>query len=142
RVPDDGIEIAADAVAGGLDKAEHGVGGNGGVNGRAAGLEHVQSSLRGERVGRGGGAVGRDDGRAGGDGAAAFGALAGHREGCILARSRGGFRRGGDGRGFQRLGRRLGRLGAGGKGERAGGAGQQSVFHSNPPPPRRVSFGK
>ena len=49
-VPDDGVEVAADAAAGGLHQAERGVGRDGGVDGAAAGLEHVERDLRGERM--------------------------------------------------------------------------------------------
>ena len=41
-VPDDGEQVAAEAAAGGLGDAEDGVGGDGGVDGVAAGFEHVE----------------------------------------------------------------------------------------------------
>ena len=52
-VPDDGVGVGADAVGHRLDQREGNGGGEGGVDRRAAGGEHLQPGLRGERL-RGG----------------------------------------------------------------------------------------
>jgi hypothetical protein len=67
--PDDREEVAADAVAGGFHEAERGVGRDGRIHGRAAGFQHVEGDLRGQRVRGGGHAVLGDDLGAGGEGA-------------------------------------------------------------------------
>ena len=62
--PEDGEEVAADAVAGGFGEAEHGVGGDGSVDAVAAFLEDVESGEGGERNAGADHAVLRDDRRA------------------------------------------------------------------------------
>ena len=52
-VPDDGVGVGADAVGHRLDQREGNGGGEGGVDRRAAGGEHLQPGLRGKRL-RGG----------------------------------------------------------------------------------------
>ncbi len=48
----DGEQVAADAVGDGFHQAEGGVGGDGGVDGVAAALEHVEARLAGRRDAR------------------------------------------------------------------------------------------
>ena len=48
RIPDEGKAVAAQAGTDRLHKAEHGVSGNGRIDRRAAALEHLDGSLRGE----------------------------------------------------------------------------------------------
>jgi len=69
-VPDDGEEVAAEAVARGLHETEGGVGGDGGVDGGAAGFENIEADLGRERVAGGDHAVRGDHLGAGGAGAA------------------------------------------------------------------------
>ena len=57
-IPDDGKQVAADAVAHGLHEAQHGIGGNRGVHGIAPGLEHIQRHLRGQGLAGGRHALG------------------------------------------------------------------------------------
>jgi hypothetical protein len=75
-VPDDGKQIAADAAAGRFGHAQHRVGGDRGVDGRAAGLQRLDRRERGERLARGGHAVLADRRRAG-DKRAASGPIGG-----------------------------------------------------------------
>jgi hypothetical protein len=70
RLVDDGEEVAADAAAGGLHEAERGVGGDGGVDGRAALAQDVEADLRRERLAGADHAVLGDDLGTGGKGAA------------------------------------------------------------------------
>ena len=62
RVPYDREQIAADAVAGRLHQPERGIGGDGGIDRRAARLEDIERDLGCERV-RGGGHAVRGDHR-------------------------------------------------------------------------------
>ncbi len=64
RVPHDGEEVAADAVAGGLHQAQCGVGGDRRVDRRAALLEDVERYLGGQRMGGGRHPPGAVDGAA------------------------------------------------------------------------------
>ncbi len=50
RLVDDGEEISAQAIAGGLDDAEHGIGRNGGVHRVTAELEDLRAGPRRERL--------------------------------------------------------------------------------------------
>ena len=63
-VPDDGEQVAAEAAAHGLGHAEHGVGGDGGVDRVAAGLQDLDGGLGRERLAGGRHAVFADGGRA------------------------------------------------------------------------------
>ena len=67
RIPDDGEQVAADAAAHRLHQAQRGVGRDGGVDRRAAGLENIEAGLRRERLAGADHAVLRDDFRAGGE---------------------------------------------------------------------------
>src|SRR5262249_896553 len=64
-VPGDGEQVAAEAAAHWFRDTEHGVGGDRGVDGVAAGLEDFDGGLRCERLARGGHAVAPDGGRTG-----------------------------------------------------------------------------
>ena len=66
-VPDDGEQVAAEAAAHGFGDAEDGVGGDGGVDRVAAGLQDFDGGERRERLARGRHAVFADGGRAGGE---------------------------------------------------------------------------
>lgn len=70
RVPDDGEQIATDAIAGRLHQAQRSIGGDGGIDRRAAGFHHVQCDLGGQWLRSGRHGVRRDDFRAGGEGVA------------------------------------------------------------------------
>ena len=50
RIIDDGEEIAAQATTDRLHESKGGVGGDGSVNGRTTGLEHVESDLGRKRL--------------------------------------------------------------------------------------------
>jgi hypothetical protein len=69
RIPDDGEQIAADAVSGGLHQAEGRIRRDRGVDRAAAGFQDVERDLGGQRVAGGGHALAGMDFRAGGEGA-------------------------------------------------------------------------
>jgi hypothetical protein len=54
-IPHDGKQIASHSTARRLNQPEHGIGGNGGVDGIAAGLQNIEADLRGKWL------TGRDD---------------------------------------------------------------------------------
>lgn len=60
-VPDQRKQVAADATAGWFNHAEHGIGGNGGIHGRAAPFENFDGHLRRQRLTGAGHAVARND---------------------------------------------------------------------------------
>ncbi|MNV42462.1 hypothetical protein D3C71_1341360 [compost metagenome] len=70
RVPHDGKQVTADAIAGGLHQAQRGVGRDRRVHRRAAALHHVQRDLGGQWLGGGGHRMRGDHLRAGGEGMA------------------------------------------------------------------------
>src|SRR5690606_23337250 len=101
RVPDDGEQVAADAVAGRLHQAEGGIGGDGGIHGAAAAAHGVQGDLGGQRVRGGSHGLGREHFRARGEGLAgnAVGTHGGSSgEGGGEGRQEGKQRRGAEGR--------------------------------------------
>jgi hypothetical protein len=63
-VPDDGEQIAAHATTGRFDKAQHCIGGNGGIHGIAPGLQNLQADLCRQRLAGRHNAVTRHHGRA------------------------------------------------------------------------------
>jgi hypothetical protein len=60
-IPEQREQVAAEAGHVGVDDAEDGVGGDGGVDGRAVALEHLEAGLGGGVVGRGDGAASGED---------------------------------------------------------------------------------
>jgi hypothetical protein len=67
-IPDQNENVPAESVARGLDQAEHGVGGNGGIDCGAALFQNVDRDLCGERMGRGGSTIRGDHDGARGEG--------------------------------------------------------------------------
>ena len=78
-VPHDGKQVAADTAAHRLHHAEHGVGGDGGVDRVATALKHIDTGLRSERVARSNHAAGRHHHRAAELGIAGRSVVAGTR---------------------------------------------------------------